>query len=464
MDDRFHDQCGIFGIFGHPEAANLAYLGLYALQHRGQESCGIVTSDRTRLYSHKAMGLVNDVFDAGVISRLKGDVAIGHVRYSTAGGSHIRNAQPFAVDFSMGSIAVAHNGNLVNAIDVRHTLESRGSIFQSSMDTEVLVHLIATARATTLVDRIRESLNVVKGSYSLLFLTEKQIIGVRDPMGIRPMCLGRMKDSWVIASETTSLDLIDAEYVRDIEPGEMVVIDESGLQSLRFAEQQPRRHCIFEFIYFARPDSFVFGRQVYSVRKAFGRQLGREHPVDADMVISIPDSGTVAALGFGEERRIPFEMGLIRSHYVGRTFIEPQQSIRHFGVKLKLHGVRDLLKGKRVVVIDDSIVRGTTSRKIVKMIRAAGASEVHVIISSPPTVCPCFYGIDTPTSEELIASSHTVDEVCKYLTADSLGYLSVEGMHKAIGSGGEGYCDACFTGNYPIAFENQHGSRQMHLF
>ena len=464
MDGKFHDACGVFGIYGHPEAANLTYLGLYALQHRGQESAGIVSSDHHQLYSHKAMGLVNDIFDADTIATLKGDFAIGHVRYSTAGGSHIRNAQPFAVDFALGSIAVAHNGNFVNALALRAELEGRGSIFQSSMDTEVLVHLIATSRAPAIVDRIVDALGRVQGAYSLLFMTEKSIIAARDPFGIRPLCLGRVKGAWVVASEPPALDLIEAEYIRDVEPGEMLIIDEHGLEARRFAEPRPHHHCIFEFIYFARPDSYIFGHDVYSVRKALGHQLAREHPVDADMVIPIPDSGTVAALGLAEERRIPFEMGLIRSHYIGRTFIEPQQSIRHFGVKLKLHPVPQLIKGRRVIVVDDSIVRGTTSRKIVKMLRAAGAREVHVIISSPPTICPCFYGIDTPTRQELIASSHSVGEVRTYITADTLGYLSVEGMHQAVGTNRTGFCDACFTGNYPITFEDNGTRRQMHLF
>jgi amidophosphoribosyltransferase len=464
VPDKFQDHCGIFGIFGHPEAANLTYLGLHALQHRGQESAGIVSADGDRLYPHKAMGLVSEIFDAPVLATFKGDTAIGHVRYSTTGGSHVRNAQPFAVDFSLGSIALAHNGNLVNAMDLRYALEQRGSIFQSSMDTEVVVHLIATSRLPSLQDRIREALGLLKGSYSMLFLTPKAIFAARDPLGVRPMCLGRIKDAWVVASETSALDLIEGTYVRDVEPGELVILDGSGMQSVRFAEPAPHRHCIFEFIYFARPDSYIFGREVYGVRKDLGRELAREHPVEADMVMSVPDSGTVAALGFAEGRGIPFEMGLIRSHYVGRTFIEPQQHIRHFGVKLKLNPVRKFIEGKRVVVVDDSIVRGTTSRKLVKMVRAAGAREVHVIISSPPTVCPCFYGIDTPTRQELIASSHSVDEVRKYITADSLGYLSVAGLHRAVGSGGNGFCDACFTGNYPIKFDDHPYPRQMHLF
>jgi amidophosphoribosyltransferase len=332
------------------------------------------------------------------------------------------------------------------------------------MDTEVVIHLIATSRAPTLVDRIVEALGRVRGSYSMLFMTETSIIAARDPHGIRPLCLGRVRNAWVIASEPPALDLIEAEYIRDVEPGEMLIIDENGLEARRFAEPIAHQHCIFELIYFARPDSQIFGHDVYTTRKAMGHRLGREHPVDADVVIPIPDSGTVAALGFAEERRIPFEMGLIRSHYVGRTFIEPQQSIRHFGVKLKLHPVRRILEGKRVVVVDDSIVRGTTSRKIVKMVRAAGAREVHVIVSSPPTICPCFYGIDTPTRQELIASSHSVDEVRKYITADSLGYLSVGGMHEAVGTNGTGFCDACFTGTYPIPFEDNGTRRQMRLF
>lgn len=457
-------MCGIFGIFGHPEAANLTYLGLYALQHRGQESAGIITSDGRRLHSHRAMGLVNDIFNADTLEKLRGNMGIGHVRYSTTGGTHIRNAQPFVVDFSMGSMAVAHNGNLVNARDLRHILEENGSIFQSSMDTEVVMHLIASSHCNTLVERIKETLGKIRGSYSMLFMTEKAIIAVRDPMGIRPMCLGRVKDSWVVTSETSSLSLIEGEYIRDIEPGEMVIIDEHGLDSLRFAEPMPSKHCVFEFIYFARPDSSIFGRDVYSARKALGRRLAIEHPIEADVVMSVPDSGTVAALGFAEQRKIPFEMGLVRSHYIGRTFIEPQQSIRNFGVKLKLTPVREQIKGKRVVVLDDSIVRGTTSRKIVRMIRDAGATEVHMCISAPPTICPCFYGIDTPTKEELIASSHSIEEVRKYLEADTLNYLSVEGMHSAIGSNGSTFCDACFTGNYPIPFQQQYKCRQTQLF
>jgi amidophosphoribosyltransferase len=456
--------CGIFGIFGHGEAANLAYLGLHALQHRGQESAGIVTSDGHRLFSHKGMGHVGEVFNPASLIGLKGDAAIGHVRYSTAGGSHIRNAQPFAADFSMGSLALAHNGNLVNSCGLKNTLESRGSIFQSSMDTEVIMHLIATARAPELLDRIRETLTVIKGSYSMLFMTPGSVIAVRDPLGFRPLCLGRVGDAPVVASETTAMDLIEGRYEREVEPGEMLVIDESGVRSLRYAEPAPGKCCIFEFIYFSRPDSRIFGREVYPVRKAFGLQLAKEHPRQADMVISVPDSGTVAALGYAEGLGIPFEMGLTRSHYVGRTFIEPQQKIRNFGVKLKLHPVRELICGRRVIVVDDSIVRGTTSRKIVEMVRAAGACEVHMMISSPPTVNPCFYGIDTPTRQELIASSHTVEEIREYLSADSLGYLSVAGMHSVLGSGGAGFCDACFTGNYPIDFEQNDGRRQMQLF
>ncbi|MBI3753438.1 MAG: amidophosphoribosyltransferase, partial [Deltaproteobacteria bacterium] len=423
MFDKFKDECGVFGIFGHTEAANMTYLGLYALQHRGQESAGIVSSDGSQIHSHKAMGLVADIFGEDVLRRLPGYAAIGHVRYSTAGASNLKNAQPFTVDYSRGGIAVAHNGNLVNAGLLRDELEAYGSIFQSSMDTEIIVHLIATSKANTLTDRIADALKQVKGSYSLVFLTETQMVAVRDPNGFRPLALGRLKDAWVVASETCAFDLIEAEYVRDIEPGEMLLLDRFSPKSFRPFDKAQYTPCVFEFIYFARPDSNIFGTNVYAVRKNLGRELARENPIDADIVIPVPDSGVPAAIGFAEESKIPFQMGLIRNHYVGRTFIEPKDAIRHFGVKIKLNAVKELLKGKKVVVIDDSIVRGTTSRKIVKMIRDAGAKEVHMRISSPPTTCPCFYGIDTPTKKELIASSHTLDEITTYITADTLKYL-----------------------------------------
>lgn len=461
MFDKFKDECGIFGIYGHPEAANLTYLGLYALQHRGQEGAGIVSSDGLKLHSHREMGLVADIFTEDAIKRLPGSNAIGHVRYSTAGESHLKNVQPIVVDYARGPLAVAHNGNLVNAAILRDELEAHGSIFQSTTDTEVIIHLIATSKEGALFERLVNALEQVKGAYSLLFLTETSMVAVRDPNGFRPLCLGRMKDSYVVASETCALDLVEAEYVRDIEPGEILVIDEKGLHSFKpFLEVKPSP-CIFEFIYFARPDSTVFGSNVYEMRKGFGKQLAREHPVEADMVIPVPDSGVPAAIGYAEEAGLPFETGLIRNHYIGRTFIEPRQSIRHFGVKIKLNAVRGALFGKRVVVVDDSIVRGTTARKIIKMIRAAGAKEVHFRISSPPTVFPCFYGVDTPSRQELIASTHTVEETNKYITSDTLGYLSTEGMLSV--AKGDYFCDACFSGRYPVEFPWM-GQGQLRLF
>ncbi len=458
-EDRFRDECGVFAIYGHGEAANLAYLGLHALQHRGQESAGIVTSDGQQLYAHRAMGLVQDAFDQAHLAKLPGRFAIGHVRYSTAGGSHLKNAQPFAINYARGSLAVAHNGNLTNAEQLRESLEWRGSIFQSSSDTEVFLHLVAMSKEIAFEDRIAEALGKVEGAWSIVFMNEDTILAARDPMGIRPLCLGvlpGMKDAHVIASEPTSFDLIGAEYMRDVEPGEMIIIDSAGLRSVRPFKQAPRKACVFEYVYFARPDSHLAGRSVYEVRKGLGRRLAAEHPVDADVVVPVPDSGVPAALGYSLERGIPFELGLIRSHYVGRTFIEPQQSIRHFGVRLKLNPVEGVLRGKRVVVIDDSIVRGTTSRKIVKMIRDAGAREVHLRISSPPTQWPCYYGIDTPTRRELIASSHSTEEIARYVTADTLGYLSLPGMLGSVaGEAGDpvGFCHACFSGEYPIAFD-----------
>ena len=450
-------MCGVFGIYGHPEAANMTYLGLHALQHRGQESAGIVTSDGEALYAHRAMGHVQDIFTQDQLGKLPGRVAIGHVRYSTTGSSHIKNAQPIAVDTAHGSLAVCHNGNLTNSEELRAELEARGSIFQSDSDTEVFVHLVALSKEIAFEDRIADALKRVKGAYSLLFISEDAVIAIRDPMGIRPLCLGLLpasKEAHVVASEPCAFDLIGAEYVRDVEPGEMIVIDGTGIRSLHPFDPAPPRPCIFEYVYFARPDSKLAGRSVYDVRKALGATLAKEHPIEADVVIPVPDSGVPAAIGYASARGLPFEMGLIRSHYVGRTFIEPQQSIRHFGVRLKLNPVEPVLRGKRVVVIDDSIVRGTTSRKIVKMVRDAGAKEVHLRISSPPTQWPCYYGIDTPTRRELIASSHSVDEIARYVTADTLGYLSLEGMVAAVGGvGGEGsYCHACFSGQYAIPF------------
>lgn len=465
-DDRFHDQCGVFAVYGHGEAANIAYLGLHALQHRGQESAGIVTSDGEGLFAHRAMGLVQDAFSAEQLANLPGRIAIGHVRYSTAGGSHIRNAQPFAVDYSQGSLAVCHNGNLTNADEIRADLEAQGSIFSSTSDTEVFVHLVARSKEVSIEDRVVDALSRVQGAYSLLFLTTDTIIAVRDPRGIRPLCLGILpgrKDAHVVASEPTSFDLIGAEYVRDVEPGELLVIDGTGVRSMRLPAKATPQMCVFEYVYFARPDSRLNGRSVYEVRKELGRRLAREAPIDADVVIPVPDSGVPSAIGYAGERKIPFEMGLIRSHYVGRTFIEPQQSIRHFGVRLKLNPVEQILRGKKVVVIDDSIVRGTTSRKIIKMVRDAGAREVHLRISSPPTQWPCYYGIDTPTRRELIASSHSVEEIARYVTADSLGYISLEGMLSAVTDGDPShYCHACFSGQYAIPF-TPSTKRQMRL-
>ena len=467
-------MCGVFGIWGHPEAAKLAYLGLHALQHRGQESAGIVSSDGARLHAHRAMGLVQDCFGPEALARVPGERAIGHVRYSTAGGSHIRNAQPFSVDYARGSIAVAHNGNLTNAEEVRERLEARGSIFQSSSDTEVIVHLVAMSTQRSVEDRIADALSQVRGAYSLVFLTEEALIAVRDPMGLRPLVLGMVRsragdEAHVVASEGTAFDLIDGRMVREVKPGEMIVIDRHGLRSSMPLAAAPRKSCIFEYVYFARPDSSLNGIGVYAARKNLGRRLAIEHPVPSDVVIPVPDSGVPSALGFAEQAGIPFELGMIRSHYVGRTFIEPEQSIRHFGVRLKLNPVADTLRGKRVVVVDDSIVRGTTSRKIVKMIRDAGAKEVHMRISSPPTSWPCYYGIDTPTRKELVASSHSTDEIRQYITADTLGYLSLDGMLDAVtattgSEAGPGdFCHACFSGTYPIPLGTGPRARQMPL-
>ena len=469
MFDKLHEECGVFGIFGHPEAANLTYLGLYALQHRGQESCGIVASDGMRLKAHLGMGLVADVFKSDeVFERLPGRSAIGHVRYSTAGGNDMKNCQPIMVDYARGSIAVAHNGNLVNAQEIRNALEQSGSIFSTTADTETIVHLIARAQSDSLTDRVCESLKQVKGAYSLAFLTETRLIAVRDPNGFRPLSLGKLDGAFVVASESCAFDLIEAEYIREIEPGEMIVVDKHGMKSyFPFSQEGRNTPCIFEYIYFSRPDSRIFNRMVYPVRKEFGRQLARQYPVEADLVMAVPDSGMPAAMGYAEEAGLPFELGLIRNHYVGRTFIEPQQSIRHFGVKLKLNPVRDVIEGKRVIVVDDSIVRGTTSRKIVKMIRNAGAREVHVRISSPPTSYPCFYGIDTPSRKELISASHSIEEIARYITADSLCYLQLDGLHAALAQFGDhkiDFCDACFSGRYPVKFPRLKDDNQLGLF
>ena len=462
--DRFHEECALMGVYGHPEAANLVYLGLYAQQHRGQEGAGIVSSDGSLLLSHRGLGLVADVFDQEILDRLVGDMAIGHNRYATSGRTLLKNTQPFVVEFARGGLAVAHNGNLVNALELREALEARGAIFQSSVDTEVIVHLIANASGETLVERIIAALAAVRGAYSLLFLSKNELIAVRDPNGFRPLVMGRIKDTVVFASETCALDLIGATYERELAAGEVVVASADGVRSLFPFPKAPLTRCVFEYVYFARPDSTVFGRNVYQVRKSLGRQLAREAPAAADLVVPVPDSGVPAALGFAEESMLPFDFGLIRNHYVGRTFIEPQDAIRHFGVKVKLNAQRGVLEGKRVVVVDDSIVRGTTSRKIVTMLRAAGATEVHMRISSPPTVGPCYYGVDTPTRSELIASEHSVDAIREYITADSLGFLSEQGLYPFTNGDGEGFCDACFTGRYPLPVSDDIRSRQLVLF
>ncbi len=462
--ERPRDACGVFGIYGADEAANLTYLGLYALQHRGQESAGIISSDGRRLHSHRQMGLVADIFSENVLTSLPGRVAIGHVRYSTSGESRLDSAQPFSVEYSRGSLAIAHNGTLVNAALLRDELEAYGSIFQSTMDTEVIVHLIAHSKATTLESRIIDAVSRVKGAYSAVLLTDHKLVAVRDPHGFRPLVLGRLKDAWVVASETCALDLIEASFEREVEPGELIVVGEEGLKSLFPWPKKKHAFCIFEYIYFARPDSNLYGQNVYAIRKALGAQLAREQPVPCDVVIAVPDSGVPAAMGYAKEAQAPLELGLIRNHYVGRTFIEPQQSIRDFGVKIKLNAVRDALEGKRVVVVDDSIIRGTTMRKIVRMIRQAGAREVHVRISAPPTEYSCYYGIDTPTREELVASATSVEEIGRFITADSLGYLSVEGMHAAASSRQNTYCDACFTGNYPVEISDETHPPQLPLF
>jgi amidophosphoribosyltransferase len=465
MSDGWREECGVFGIHGHPEASNMTYLGLYALQHRGQESAGIASADGEVITFHKEMGLVADIFSEEILARLPGPIAIGHVRYSTTGSSELKNAQPVVVDFESGSIAVAHNGNLVNAHEIKRELEVSGSIFQSTMDTEVIVHLIARSRKERIEDRIVDALNQVRGAYSLLFMTRDRLIGVRDPHGIRPLALGRTKgNATVICSESCALDLIEAEFLREVEPGEMVVVDPRGVQSYKPFLPAVERFCIFEHVYFARPDSILGGRSIYEVRKELGRQLARECPANADIVIPVPDSGVPAALGFSEAAGLPFEMGLIRNHYVGRTFIEPQQSIRHFGVKIKLNAVRDVVAGRRVVVVDDSIVRGTTGRKIIKMIRGAGAKEIHVRISSPPTCYPCFYGIDTPLRRDLIAATHTLDEINTYLTSDSMAYLSMQGLHACVPNGKTTYCDACFSGSYTVPLEAEETEEQLPLF
>jgi len=455
--DKLREECGVVAIFGHAEASKLAYLGLYALQHRGQESAGIAASDGERLRLHKAMGLVADIFNADALARIEGSLAIGHTRYSTSGDSALLNAQPIMVECSKGKIALAHNGNLTNAQEIRAGLEQQGSIFQTTSDTEVIVHLIARSREQTLADAVADSLRRVEGAFSLVMLTPDRVFAARDPRGFRPLVIGHIAaqgpnktDSVVFASETCAFDLIGAIYDREVKPGELVIVGPEGVHSRFYSAQQPQSSCIFEHVYFSRPDSTVFGRAVQESRDAMGRQLAIEAPVDADIVVPVPDSGVTAAMGFAHESGIPLQMGLIRNHYVGRTFIEPEQRVRDFGVKLKLNPVRNVLAGKRVVLIDDSIVRGTTSKKIVRMVRDAGAKEVHMRISCPPTISPCYYGVDTPSKDHLIAANKTVEEIRQYIGADSLAYLSLEGLRTAVGdSDPRTYCTACYTGKYP---------------
>ncbi|MGA3054339.1 MAG: amidophosphoribosyltransferase [Candidatus Korobacteraceae bacterium] len=455
--DKLREECGVVAIYGHPEASKLAYLSLYALQHRGQESAGIAASNGEQLQLHKAMGLVSDIFTADALARIPGSLAIGHTRYSTAGDSALLNAQPIMVECNKGKIALAHNGNLTNAHEVHAQLEQQGSIFQTTSDTEVLVHLVARSREHTLVDAMADSLRRVEGAFSLVMLTPDRIFAARDPRGFRPLVMGRISgeaahrpDTIVFASETCAFDLVGATYEREVKPGELVIVGPEGVHSRFYSAQQPQSSCIFEHVYFSRPDSIVFGKAVQQTRDAMGRQLALESPVDADIVVPVPDSGVTAALGFSYQAGIPIQFGLIRNHYVGRTFIEPEQRVRDFGVKLKLNPVRKVLKDKRVVLIDDSIVRGTTSRKIVRLVREAGAKEVHFRVSCPPTISPCYYGVDTPSKNQLIAANKTVEEIREYIGADSLAYLSLEGLRKAAGDGDEHlFCTACYTGKYP---------------
>jgi len=447
--DKFRDECGVFGIYGHAEAARLNYLGLYALQHRGQESCGIVSSNGLDLRSERAMGHVAEAFDQSRLDRLPGSSAIGHVRYSTAGDVSIREAQPFLVTCQHGQIAICHNGNLPFAREERLKLEREGAIFSATSDTEVVLHGVARSRAASVREAIPEVLRATEGAFSMLFLTPSELIAIRDPRGFRPLALGRLGDAWVIASETCAFDLIDARYIRDVEPGEMIVISEEGLRSSHPLPQQKHSMCLFEHVYFARPDSLIYGRSVNESRHKMGKRLAVEQPADADIVVPVPDSGNTAAIGYSAQSGISFRLGLVRNHYVGRTFIEPRQSIRSFGVRIKLNPVRHLIEGRRVVLIDDSIVRGTTSKKIVRMIREAGATEIHVRISCPPTISPCYYGIDTPNKSDLIAAQMSVEEIRNFIEADSLGYLSLEGMIAATGIGSDSACAACWNEKYP---------------
>ena len=473
LRDKFHEECGVFGIYGSSDASAHTALGLHALQHRGQEAAGIVSFDGAQFYSHRALGLVGDNFNsADVIGKLKGTMAVGHNRYSTTGDTLLRNVQPLYGDFSFGGLAVAHNGNLTNAMTLRKQLIDIGCLFQSTSDTEVIVHLIALSKHASVEDRLFDALSRVEGAYSLVVLSNDQLIGVRDPLGVRPLILGKLGDTHILASETCALDIVGAEYVRDVEPGEIVIITKSGLRSIHPFAKTPKRFCIFEYVYFSRPDSVSEGLNVYETRKRIGAVLARESAVSADVVVPVPDSGIPGALGYAKESGIPFELGIIRNHYVGRTFIEPSDHVRHLGVKLKHNGNRTILEGKRVILVDDSIVRGTTSKKIVSMVREAGAKEVHMRIASPPTTHSCFYGVDTPTRDQLLAANNSIGEMAKLINVDSLAFISIDGLYRAVADIKRDavtpqYCDACFSGNYPIAltdFDNAKGGKQKDLF
>ena len=462
-DDHLHEECGVFGVFGVDEAAAHTVLGLHALQHRGQEAAGIVAFDGRQFNAHRDLGLVADSFASkAVVARLRGHAAIGHVRYSTTGETALRNVQPLFADLEFGGFAIGHNGNLTNAYALRSELVKRGSLFQSTTDTEVITHLMATSPRGSVIDRLTHALNRVEGAYSLVALAEDMLVGVRDPLGVRPLVLGRLGDAHIVASETCALDIIGAQFVRDVEPGELIVLDASGVHSLRPFARARRRFCIFEYIYFARPDSIVEGASVYEARKRIGAELAREAPAAADVVIPVPDSGVPAAMGYARQAGIPFELGIIRNHYVGRTFIEPSDQIRHLGVKLKHNANRANIAGQRVVLVDDSIVRGTTSKKIVEMVRSAGAAAVHMRVSSPPTRHSCFYGIDTPERNELLAAQHDVAEMARIIGVDSLAFISIDGLYRAMGEPGRDaarpqFCDACFSGDYPTALTDHDG-------
>ena len=465
MLDKFHDECGVVGVYGHPDAANLVYLGLYALQHRGQESAGIAASSNGKMHLEVGMGLVADVFSDVRLKKLPGNIAVGHNRYSTTGVSKVKNAQPCLIEYAGGTMAMGHNGNLVNASEIRKELGAAGAIFQSTNDSEVIVHLMAQSRRNSFVDRAVAALSQVKGAYSIVLMSENELVAARDPQGFRPLCLGKLDGAYIVASESCVMDLVEAEFIREIEPGELILINQFGVKSFYPFQKAPTKQCVFEHIYFSRPDSYLFGHSVYSTRKLMGKALAREKPVEADVVVPVPDSGVISAMGYSEETKIPFQMGLIRNHYVGRTFIEPQSQIRNFGVKVKLNAVKPVIEGKRVIIIDDSIVRGTTSKKIVRMLREVGAREVHVRISSPPTTHSCFYGIDTPTKGELIASNMDIDQTCKYLGADSLHYISLEKMLEIFGEQKDDFCAACFDGRYPVDVTGSDGStKQLGLF